>query len=62
MGLRPDEINERERNLSFEREFGKIMGRLDLRSGVLTEKYCRAVIACVQNPLGGTFLQFLSVR
>ncbi len=60
--LLSDEINERERNLSFEREFGKIMGRLDLLSSVLTEKYRRAVITYVQNLLGGTFLQFLPVR
>ncbi|WP_341909651.1 hypothetical protein [Polaromonas sp. YR568] len=60
--LLADEINERERNLSFEREFGKIIGRLDLLSVVLTEKYRRAVITYVQNLLGGAFLQFLPVR
>ncbi len=60
--LLSDEINDRERNLSFEREFGKIIGRLDLLSAVLTEKYRRAVITYVQNLLGGTFLQFLPVR
>ena len=60
--LLSDEINDRERNLSFEREFGKIIGRLDVVSAVLTEKYRRAVITYVQNLLGGTFLQFLPVR
>ena len=60
--LLSDEVNERERNLSFEREFGKIIGRLDLLSLVLTEKYRRAAITYVQNLLGGTFLQFLPVR
>ena len=60
--LLSDEINERERNLSFERGFGKIIGRLDLLSAVLTEKYRRVVITYVQNLLGGTFLQFLPVR
>ena len=60
--LLSDEINERERNLSFEREFGKVIGRLDLLSSLLTEKYRRAVITYVQNLLGGTFLQFLPVR
>lgn len=60
--LLADEMSERERNLSFEREFGKIIGRLDLLSSVLTEKYRRAVITYVQNLLGGTFLQFLPVR
>ncbi|MES2361807.1 MAG: hypothetical protein V4646_08385 [Pseudomonadota bacterium] len=60
--LLADEITERERNLSFEREFGKVIGRLDLLSVVLTEKYRRAVITYVQTLLGGTFLQFLPVR
>ncbi|MDR7380359.1 hypothetical protein J2X19_005062 [Rhodoferax ferrireducens] len=60
--LLADEVNERERNLSFEREFGKIVGRLDLLSAVLTEKYRRAAISYVQNLLGGSFLQFLPVR
>ncbi len=60
--LLADEITDRERNLSFEREFGKIIGRLDLLAVVLTEKYRRAVITYVQNLLGGTFLQFLPVR
>jgi hypothetical protein len=60
--LLADEISERERNLSFEREFGKIVGRLDLLSVVLTEKYRRAVITYVQNLAGASFLQFLPVR
>jgi hypothetical protein len=60
--LLADEINERERNLSFEREFGKIVGRLDLLSEVLTEKYRRAAISYVQSMVGGQFLQFLPVR
>ncbi len=60
--LLADEIGERERNLSFEREFGKIIGRLDLLAAVLTEKYRRAVIGYVQNLIGGGFLQFLPVR
>lgn len=60
--LLADEISERERNLSFEREFGKVIGRLDLLAEVLTEKYRRAVISYVQNLLGGAFLQFLPVR
>ncbi|MDB5966291.1 MAG: putative lipoprotein [Polaromonas sp.] len=60
--LLADEISERERNLSFEREFGKVIGRLDLLAEVLTEKYRRAVISYVQNLMGGTFLQFLPVR
>ncbi len=50
------------RNLSFEREFGKIIARLDLLAGVVAEKYRRAAISYVQNLLGGSFLQFLPVR
>ena len=60
--LLADEISERDRNLSFEREFGKMIGRLDLLAVVLIEKNRRAVITYVQNLLGGTFLQFLPVR
>ncbi|MDO9403183.1 MAG: hypothetical protein Q7T87_04045 [Polaromonas sp.] len=60
--LLADEINERERNLSFEREFGKLIGRLDLLSELLTEKYRRAVITYAQNLIGGAFFQFLPVR
>lgn len=60
--LLANEISAQDRNLSFEREFGKIIGRLDLLAEVLTEKYRRAVISYVQNLLGATFLQFLPVR
>ncbi|WP_034300158.1 hypothetical protein [Herbaspirillum sp. RV1423] len=60
--LLSDEIGATERNLSFEREFGKIIGRLDLLAEFITEKYRRAGISYVQNLLGGSFLQFLPVR
>lgn len=60
--LLSDEINAGERNLSFEREFGKIVGRLDLLAEFVTEKYRRAGISYVQGLLGGPFLQFLPVR
>ena len=60
--LLADEINPQERNLSYEREFGKIIGRLDLLSAFVTEKYRRAAISYVQNLVGGSFLQFLPVR
>jgi len=60
--LLADEINAQERNLSYEREFGKIIARLDLLAQVTTEKYRRAVIGYVQGLAGGTFLQFLPVR
>jgi hypothetical protein len=60
--LLSDDIGENGRNLSFEREFGKIVGRLDLLAEFLTEKYRRAGINYVQNLLGGSFLQFLPVH
>lgn len=50
------------RNVSFEREFGKIIGRLDLLAEMLDEKYRRAGIGYVQNLFGAQFLQFLPVR
>nr|WP_198980013.1 hypothetical protein [Herbaspirillum sp. ASV7] len=60
--LLSDEIGSEARNLSFEREFGKIVGRLDLMAEFSTERYRRAGISYVQNLLGGSFLQFLPVR
>lgn len=60
--LLADEINAQERNLSFEREFGKIIGRLDLLAAYLTEKLRRAAIGYVQSLLGGQFFQFLPVK
>lgn len=60
--LLADEIGAQGRNLSFEREFGKIIARLDLLAAFTTEKYRRAAISYVQGMVGGTFLQFLPVR
>lgn len=60
--LLADEITPQTRNLSFEREFGKVIARLDLLAALVTEKYRRAAISYVQNLVGGTFLQFLPVR
>ncbi|WP_311222159.1 MULTISPECIES: hypothetical protein [unclassified Acidovorax] len=60
--LLADEITADARNLSFEREFGKVIARLDLLAGVVAEKYRRAAISYVQGLMGGTFLQFLPVR
>ena len=60
--LLADEITSNVRNVSFEREFGKIIGRLDLLAMMLTEKYRRAVITYVQSIIGSQFLQFLPVR
>lgn len=60
--LLADDMSGTQRNLSFEREFGKIIGRLDLLAEVATEKYRRAVISYVQNLAGGSFFQFLPVQ
>lgn len=60
--LLADEIGPQGRNLSFEREFGKIVARLDLLAAVSAEKYRRAVVSYVQNLLGGSLLQFLPVK
>ncbi len=59
--LLADEIGPQGRNLSFEREFGKIIARLDLLAEVTSEKYRRAVVSYVQSFVGGTLLQFLPV-
>lgn len=59
--LLADEIGPQGRNLSFEREFGKIVARLDLLAEVTSEKYRRAVVSYVQSFVGGTLLQFLPV-
>lgn len=50
------------RNLSFEREMGKIIGRLDLIAGYTTERYRRSVIGYAQGLVAGPFMQFLPVR
>ena len=47
--LLANEIGPDTRNLSFEREFGKIIGRLDLLATYTTERYRRAVIGYVQG-------------
>lgn len=60
--LLADEISGTQRNLSFEREFGKIISRLDLLAEVVSEKYRRSVISYVQNLVGGTFFQLLPVQ
>ena len=61
--LLADEIgSDGTRNLSFEREFGKIIARLDLLAELSDERYRRAAINWVQGVLGAGLLQFLPVR
>ncbi|CAB5707086.1 Uncharacterised protein [Delftia tsuruhatensis] len=50
------------RNLSFEREMGKIIGRLDLMANYTTERYRRSFIGYGQGLVAGPFMQFLPVR
>lgn len=57
--LLTDEISASGRNLSFAREHGKIIGRLDTLAAVLDEKYRRSIIGYLQGLAGGQLLQFL---
>jgi len=56
--LLSNEINATERNLSFEREFGKIVGRTDLHAITLAEKSQRLISRVVQNLATALFLPF----
>jgi hypothetical protein len=60
--LRANEIGPDSRNLSFEREFGTIIGRLDLLASSMTERYRRAAIGYVQGLLMAPALVFLPVK
>lgn len=56
--LLTNEIGEGASNLSFEREFGKIIGRLDLYAVTLSEKNQRALSRVTQNLATALFLPF----
>lgn len=56
--LLSNELNGNERNLSFEREFGKIIGSLDLYAITLSEKLQRSIIRVVQTLASALFLPF----
>jgi len=56
--LLTNEINEVERNLSFEREFGRIIGRTDLFAIGLAEKSQRLITRVIQNLATAIFLPF----
>jgi len=60
--LLANEMDADNRNLSFEREFGKIIGRLDLLASYMTERYRRAAINYVQGLVMAPILVFLSVK
>ena len=56
--LLTNELNGSERNLSFEREFGKIIGSLDLFAITLSEKLQRSITRVVQTFATALFLPF----
>ena len=56
--LLTNEINDKDRNLSFEREFGKIIGRTDLYAVALAEKKERLISRVMQNLATALFLPF----
>lgn len=56
--LLSNEMNENEKNLSFEREFGKIIGRTDLYAIALAEKSQRLISRVMQNLATAVFLPF----
>lgn len=60
--LLSNHISEHERNLSFEREMGKLIARLDLVASYNTENVRRAAIGWGQSLVGGPVLQFLPVQ
>ena len=60
--LLANEIGPDARNLSFEREFGKIIGRLDLLASYMTERYRRAAIGYAQGLVAAPLLEFLPVK
>ena len=51
-----NEINDKDRNLSFEREFGKMIGRTDLYAIALAEKSERLITRVMQNLATALFL------
>lgn len=51
-------LNEQEKNLSIEREFGKMIGRTDLYAMTLAEKMQRSITRVIQNIATALFLPF----
>jgi len=56
--LLTNEISDKDRNLSFEREFGKMIGRTDLYATALAEKSQRMISRVMQNIATAVFLPF----
>ncbi|MDR3428358.1 hypothetical protein [Silvimonas sp.] len=59
--LLSNEIGPDVRNLSFEREFGRMLSRLELLAEMNNEKYRRSAIDYAQSMIAGPFLQFIPV-
>ena len=58
LALLTNEINSQDRNLSFEREFGKIIGSLDLYAILLSEKGQRHLTRAIQAVPSAILLPF----
>jgi hypothetical protein len=58
LDLLTNELNDHDRNLSFEREFGKIIGSLDLFAITLSEKYQRGITRVMQTLSTALLLPF----
>jgi hypothetical protein len=56
--LLSNEMNDKDKNLSFEREFGKMIGRTDLYAMTLAEKSQRLISRVMQNLATALFLPF----
>ena len=56
--LLSNEMNDKDKNLSFEREFGKMIGRTDLFAITLAEKSQRLISRVMQNLATALFLPF----
>ena len=56
--LLTNEINDKDRNLSFEREFGKMIGRTDLYAIALAEKSQRLISRVMQSIATMAFFPF----
>ena len=54
--LLTNELTEKENNLSFEREFGKIIGRTDFLAFTLSEKTERSITRVIQNLATGLLI------
>jgi hypothetical protein len=49
-------------NLSFEREFGKMIANLDLLSGLIADKAQRTIARVVQGVATAVFLPVVALR